>query len=83
MFIKFRNFQELTLLITLLYCWMMFESFVDEIALEIEEIEERHSRAESVQQRFRYAVRTILLDCWKASKSIPVRMCEIHRRSNF
>jgi len=83
MLLKSRNSQELTLLITLLYCWMMFESFVDEIALEIEEIEERHSRAESVQQRFRYAVRTILLDCWKASKSIPVRVCQINRRSNF
>ena len=83
MLLKSRNSQELTLLITLLYCWMMFESFVDEIALEIEEIEEQHSRAESVQQRFRYAVRTILLDCWKASQSIPVRVCQINRRSNF
>ena len=60
----------------------MFESLVDEIALEIEEFDEGNRRSESVRERFRYAVRTILLDCWKASSSIPVGMCQIRLRSN-
>ena len=60
----------------------MFESLVDEIALEIEEFDEGNRRSESVRERFRYAVRTILLDCWKASTSIPVSMCQVRLRSN-
>ena len=53
----------------------MFESLVDKIALEIEEFDEGNRRSESVRERFRYAVRKILLDCWNASSSIPVGMC--------
>ena len=62
----------------------MFEQFVKEIISDISQREERQrNRRDDAQHHFEYAIRYILTDLWKASKSIPFRECSINKRAGF
>jgi hypothetical protein len=62
----------------------MFEQFIKEIISDISQGEERQrNRRDDAQHHFEYAVRYILTDLWKASKSIPFRECSINKRAGF
>ena len=62
----------------------MFEQFLKEIISDISQREERQrNRRDDAQHHFEYAVRYILTDLWKASKSIPFRECSINKRAGF
>ena len=62
----------------------MFSELVQEVAQRIEKTEGRsRSRRVDDQLRFEHAVNTILLDLWKAAKSVPMRECSINKRSGW
>ena len=57
---------------------------VSEITKRIEGIENRkRSRDPTAQLSFEHAVRTIIIDLWKAAHSIPIRECLINKRSGY
>ena len=54
----------------------MFEQLVKEVISDISQREDRQrNRRDDAQHHFEYAVRYLLTDLWKASKSIPFREC--------
>mgnify|MGYP001206311806 CR=1 FL=1 len=60
----------------------MFDELVNEISKDILSHEQRKRlRTSDEQHRFKYTVRYILTDLWKASKSIPIRECLVNLRS--
>ena len=62
----------------------MFEQFIKEIISDISQGEERQrNRRDDAQHHFDYAVRYLLTDLWKASKSIPFRESKINRNRNY
>ena len=62
----------------------MIEELIDEIIRRIEDTEGRaRSRAEKPKASFDHAVRYILLELWKASKSIPAGEVSINKRSGY
>ena len=62
-------------------------SHLQELSNEVSSIlvrnEVRKARSADPQSRFDYAVKYILTDLWKASKSIPVRECLMSLRSGY
>ena len=57
---------------------------VSEITKRIEGIENRKRiRDPTAQLSFEHAVRTIIIDLWKAAHSIPIRECLINKRSGY
>ena len=62
----------------------MFEQLVKEVISDISQREDRQrNRRDDAQQHFEYAVRYLLTDLWKASKSIPFRESKINRNRNY
>ena len=62
----------------------MFEQLVKEIISDISQREDRQrNRRDDAQHHFEYAVRYLLTDLWKASKSIPFRESKINRNRNY
>ena len=62
----------------------MFEQLVKEVISDISQREDRQrNRRDDAQQHFEYAVRYLLTDLWKASKSIPFRESKINSNRNY
>ena len=62
----------------------MFEQLVKEVISDISQREDRQrNRRDDAQQHFEYAVRYLLTDLWKASKSIPFGESKIYRNTNY
>ena len=62
----------------------MFEQLVKEVISDISQKEDRlRNRRDDAQHHFEYAVRYLLTDLWKASKSIPFRESKINRNRNY
>ena len=62
----------------------MFEQLVKEVISDISQKEDRlRNRRDDAQHHVEYAVRYLLTDLWKASKSIPFRESKINRNRNY
>lgn len=62
----------------------MFEELINKIILDIQTRESRsRSRTAIEDSRFRHSITLLLIDLWRASKSIPIRECSINRRSGY
>ena len=62
----------------------MFNELILEITRDLEALEKRiRNRNQQAKAHFQYAVKCILTDLWKATKSIPLRECSINLRSGY
>ena len=62
----------------------MLEQLVKEVISDISQRDDRQrNRRDDAQHHFEYAVRYLLTDLWKASKSIPFRESKINRNRNY
>ena len=62
----------------------MLEQLVKEVISDISQREDRQrNRRDDAQHHFEYAVRYLLTELWKASKSIPFRESKINRNRNY
>ena len=60
------------------------EDLISEMSKRIERIETRkRSRYPKAQLSFEHAVRTIIVDLWKATHCVPIRECLINKRSGY
>ena len=62
----------------------MFDELVTELISRIEGTESKaRSRNDLAQKHFDHAVRVLVTDLWKGSKSYPVAECRINKRSGY
>ena len=62
----------------------VIEDLISEMSKKIEGIETRkRSRDPKAQLSFEHAVRTIIVDLWKATHCVPIRECLINKRSGY